>query len=424
MKEYLMRQSQLFTRVSRQAPKDEVSKNAQLLIQAGFVHKDMAGVYSFLPLGLRVIENIKQIIREELNALGAQEVAMASLQHKGVWEKTGRWDDTVVDDWFKTKLKNGTELGLAFTHEEPLTNIMRSFLSSYKQLPVYAYQFQTKFRNEMRAKSGIMRGKEFIMKDLYDFSRNKEEHDAFYEKMKLAYMQIFTRVGLGDRTYITLSSGGSFSKYSFEFQTLTEAGEDVILYDAEKKLAINKDDYAEEIFADFGLDKSTFHFQEGKSVEVGDIYTLGEKYSRALGLVYKNEQGEDTPVYMGSYGIGVPRLMGTIVEVFADDKGLVWPETVAPFRVHLLSFGQNGAVEAVYQALTAAGIETLFDDRDTSAGDKGVESDLLGIPYQVIIGRKSLDTGEAEIKRRSDGRIERVSLETLPEYFQKHGVIS
>lgn len=415
-----MRQSQLFTRVSRQAPKDEVSKNAQLLIRAGFVHKEMAGVYAFLPLGLRVLEKIKTIIREELNAIGGQEVVMTTLQQKDVWEKTGRWDDGVVDDWFKTDLKNGTKLGLAFTHEEPLTNIMKNFVSSYKQLPVYVYQFQTKFRNEMRAKSGIMRGKEFVMKDLYDFSRDKEEHDVFYEQMKDVYMRIFTRVGLGDRTYLTLSSGGSFSKYSFEFQTITDAGEDVILYDTEKKMAINKDDYSEEIFTDFGLDKESFRFKEAKSVEVGDIYTLGEKYAKALGLTYKNEQGEEKPVYMGSYGIGVPRLMGTIVEVFADDKGLVWPDAIAPFRAHLLSLGQNEQSDRIYQTLTAAGIEVLYHDRDASAGEKLAESDLLGIPYQIILGKRTLESGEVEIKRRSNGSVERVSLESILEYFQTH----
>ncbi len=413
-----MRQSRLFTRVSRQVPKDEISKNARLLIQAGFVYKEMAGVYTFLPLGLRVLEKIKGIIREELNAVGGQEMILTTLQQKEVWEKTGRWSDEVVDDWFKTGLKNGTELGLAFTHEEPLTNIMKNFISSYRQLPVYAYQFQTKFRNEMRAKSGIMRGKEFVMKDLYDFSRNKEQHDAFYEEMKSVYMRIFTRVGLGDLTYLTLSSGGSFSKYSFEFQTLTDAGEDTILYDKERKLAINKDDYSEEIFVDFGLDKASFCFKEAKSVEVGDIYTLGEKYSRALGLTYTDEQGVVKPVYMGSYGIGVPRLMGTIVEVFADEKGLVWPEAVAPFRVHLLSLGQDEEADRIYRELTSSGIETLYDDRAVSAGEKFAESDLIGIPYQVIIGKKTLESGEAEIKRRSDGSVEKVSLEGLSGHFR------
>ncbi|MCK5320852.1 prolyl-tRNA synthetase, partial [Candidatus Parcubacteria bacterium] len=317
-----MKQSKLFTKTRKSISADETSKNAQLLIRAGFVHKEMAGVYTFLPLGLRVIEKIKDIIREELNNIGAFELKMTTLQQKDIWEKTDRWDEKKVDDWFRTNLKNGAELGLAFTHEEPLTNIMKNYILSYKDLPVYAYQFQTKFRNELRAKSGIMRGREFIMKDLYDFSLNKEEHDKFYEKMKSVYMKIFNRVGIGDKTYLTMSSGGSFSKYSFEFQTISNAGEDVILYDKDKKIAINKDDYSEEIFIDFNLKKEELKFREAKSIEVGDIYTLGEKYSKALGLTYKDKKGRERVVYMGSYGIGIPRLMGTVVEIFNDEKGI------------------------------------------------------------------------------------------------------
>ncbi|MBD3248257.1 hypothetical protein GF382_03120 [Candidatus Falkowbacteria bacterium] len=230
-----MLQSKLFTKTSKQAPKDETSVNARLLIQAGFVFKEMAGVYSFLPLGLRVLEKIKDIIREELDKVGGQEINLTALQKKDAWEKSGRWNDEVVDDWFKTSLKNGTELGLAFTHEEPLTVIMKDFISSYKDLPRYAYQFQTKFRNELRAKSGLMRGREFLMKDLYDFSLDKQQHEEFYEKMKGVYMEIFKRIGIGDKTYLTMSNGGSFSKYSFEFQTISEAGEDTIMYDEEKR---------------------------------------------------------------------------------------------------------------------------------------------------------------------------------------------
>ena len=408
-----MKQSQLFTKTRKEAPKDEVSKNAQLLIRAGFISKEMAGVYSFLPLGLRVIENIKNIIREELNNVGGQEIKMTTLQKKDIWEKTNRWDDKIVDDWFKTSLKNGTELGLAFTHEEALTNIMRDFITSYKNLPVYAYQFQTKFRNELRAKSGIMRGREFVMKDLYNFSLNKEEHEKFYELMKTVYTKIFTRCGIGDRTYLTMSSGGSFSKYSFEFQTITDAGEDVILYDEDKKIAINKEDYSEDIFEDFGLNKEDFNFKEAKSVEVGDIYSLGEKYSKALGLVYKNEKGEDKNVYMGSYGIGVPRLMGTIVEVMSDEKGLVWPENIAPFKVHLISVGQDEETEKIYNQLKEEGIEVLFDDRDARPGEKFADADLIGIPYRVVVGGKSLEAGGVEFKKRNSEEAEIISVEEL-----------
>lgn len=408
-----MKQSNLFTKTRKEAPKDEVSKNAQLLIRAGFINKEMAGVYSFLPLGFRVIENIKQIIREELNKIGGQEMKMTTLQKKESWEKTGRWDDKVVDDWFKTDLKNGTSLGLAFTHEEPLTNIMTDFISSYKDLPVYTYQFQTKFRNELRAKSGIMRGREFLMKDLYDFSLNEEEHQKFYELMKDVYMKIFTRLGIGEQTYLTMSSGGSFSKYSFEFQTITDAGEDVILYDKDKKIAINKNDYTEEILLDFNLNKDDYNFEEAQSVEVGDIYTLGEKYSKALGLTYKDEKGEEKNVFMGSYGIGVSRLMGTIVEIFSDEKGIIWPKAVAPFKVHLISLGQNEKAEEIYKQLQKEGVDVLFDDRDKKAGKKFADADLIGIPYRVVIGEKSLEVGGVEFKKRNSEESQILSVDEL-----------
>lgn len=415
-----MLQSQLFTKTRKEVPSDEVSKNAQLLVRGGYVYKEMAGVYTFLPLGLRVIENIKNIIREELNKAGCQELEMTTLQKKDIWEKTGRWDDNVVNDWFKTKLKNGTELGLAFTHEEALTNIMKNFISSYKDLPVYAYQFQTKFRNELRAKSGIMRGREFLMKDLYDFSLNKEEHEKFYGLMKQVYVKIFHRLGIGEQTYLTMSSGGTFSKYSFEFQTITDAGEDTILYDKDKKIAINKDDYSDEIFSDFGLNKEELKLEEAKSVEVGDIYTLGDKFSKALGLTYKDENGEERNVFMGSYGIGVPRVMGTIVEVWSDENGIVWPEEVAPFKVHLIEIGGDNSKirkisEDLYKSLQENSIEVLYDDRDNKPGQKFADSDLIGIPYRVVVSEKTISEGKFELKKRSTGDIKMISKKEILE---------
>ncbi len=413
-----MKQSINFAKTLKTIPKDEVSKNAQLLIRAGFVYKEMAGVYSFLPLGLRVIENIKKIIREELNSWNAVELKMTTLQKSEVWEPSGRWDDEVVDDWFKTKLKNGTELGLAFTHEEALTNIMTNFISSYKDLPIYAYQFQTKFRNELRAKSGVMRGREFIMKDLYDFSLNKEEHLKFYEKMKIAYKNIFEKVGLGDFTYMTISSGGSFSKYSYEFQTITDAGEDIILLNKELGIAINKDDYNPEVLKDFNVPENT-QFKEYKSAEVGDIYNLGEKFSKALNLTYKDKEGKEQYVFMGSYGIGVPRLMGVVVEVFSDEKGIIWPESIAPFKVHLLSFNQNEKAEEIYEKLKAKGIEVLFDDRDKRPGEKLADADLIGIPHRVVVSARSLENGGFEYKKRNEEESKILSLEELLEQIKK-----
>lgn len=410
-----MRQSQLFTKTKRDDPKDEVSKNAKLLLRAGYVYKEMAGVYAFLPLGLRVIKKIEQIIREEMNAIGGQEVVLTSLQQKETWEPTNQWDDKEVDVWFKTKLKNETELGLAVTHEAALTKVMKDFISSYRDLPQYVYQFQTKFRNETRAKSGIMRMREFVMKDLYSFSKNETEHLAFYEKAKEAYLNIFKRVGLGDITYLTFASGGMFSKFSHEFQTITDAGEDIIYINEKEKIAINKEVFTDEVKKDLGLEDS---FVEKKAVEVGNIFTLSTRFSDALGLKYKEEDGSEPSVFMGSYGIGPGRVMGTIVEALSDDKGIVWPESVAPFRVHLLQLGDSEAVkvaaEKLYTNLTLSKVEVLFDDRaNVTNGGKFADADLLGMPYRIVISERSLENGGCELKKRIEEKGEVVGLENV-----------
>jgi prolyl-tRNA synthetase len=397
-----MKQSQLFTKTRKEAPRDEVSRNAQLLIRAGFVNKEMAGAYAYLPLGLRVINKISDIIREEMNAAGGQEVLMTALQDKEIWEKTGRWDDKIVDNWFKTELKNGTQVGLGFTHEEALARLMKAHISSYKDLPVYVYQIQTKFRNETRAKSGLMRGREFFMKDLYSFSRTPEEHEAYYEKMKDVYMKVFTRLGMGDRTYITISSGGSFSKYSYEFQTLSEAGEDVIyIIDEKKKIAINKDDFNDDVLKDFNLDLDKNKLTGKKSIEVGDIYTLGYRYSEALGLTFTDEDGREKPVFMGSYGMSPSRLMGAIVELNNDENGIIWPQAVSPFAIHLISLKEDEKTEKIYHELKNKGIEVLYDDRKASAGEKFADADLIGIPQRIIVSSKSLAAGGCEMRARN-----------------------
>lgn len=412
-----MRQSQLFTKTRKEAPADEVAKNAQLLIRAGYVHKEMAGVYSYLPLGLRVLNKIVQIIREEMNREGGQEIVMTALQDREVWEKTDRWDDTKVDNWFKTALKNGTEVGLSITHEEPLTRIMSAHISSYRDLPKYAYQFQNKFRNETRAKSGIMRGREFLMKDMYDFSRNEEEHNEFYDRMREAYKRVFERVGVGSLTYVTYASGGIFSEFSEEFQTISEAGEDIIYVDEKNKIALNKEVYTDEVIAKLGLNKEDL--VEKKSIESGNIFHLGTKFSEPIGLHYSNEEGEKVPVYMGSYGIGPTRLMGTLVEVLSDEKGLVWPEAVAPFRVHLVALNLDDAeirdwAEGVYEGLTNLGVEVLFDDRvEARAGEKFADSDLIGIPHRVVISKKGKENGTFEVVERGTGEVRNLSEEEL-----------
>ncbi len=422
-----MKQSDLFTKTRKEAPKDEMAKNASLLIRAGFVHKEMAGVYSFLPLGLRVLKKIENIIREEMNKIGGQEVFLTALQDKKLWETTGRWDDAKVDNWFKTKLKNDAELGLGFTHEEPLTAIMAEYVKSFRDLPVYAYQFQTKFRNEARAKSGILRGREFLMKDLYSFSINEKAHNEFYEKVKNSYLNIFKKVGLDDdkskghQTYLTFASGGSFSKYSHEFQTITEAGEDIIYVDEKKKIAINKEVLNDEVLKDLNLKKSDLI--EKKSVEVGNIFSLGTRFSDDLGLKYVDEKGNNHTVVMGSYGIGLGRLMGTVAEVLSDDKGLVWPTSIAPFEVHLIALpDKEGKVKAVadkiYKKLRDRNIEVLYDDRDLHPGEKFADSDLIGIPVRAVISEKTLAENVLEIKDRKSGQTEKVSEEVFLKIFR------
>jgi prolyl-tRNA synthetase len=410
-----MLQSNLFTKTKREDPKDEISKNAKLLLRAGYVYKEMAGVYSYLPLGLRVMKKIEQIIREEMNAIDGQEMTMTALQDKSLWEKTNRWSDSVVDNWFKTKFKNETEVGLGFTHEEPLTQIMKDFISSYRDLPKYVYQFQTKFRNETRAKSGIMRTREFVMKDLYSFSKDKEEHDLFYEKIKQSYLNIYDRIGLGDRTFVTFASGGVFSEFSHEFQTITDAGEDIIYVDREKKIAVNKEVYTDEVLETLGLSKADL--TEEKAVEVGNIFTLGTRFSDALDLSYVDEGGEKHLVFMGSYGIGPGRLMGTIVEALSDEKGIVWPESVAPFKVHLLSLGDDEKVKEqvmkLYGELMDSNIEVLFDDRSVSNGEKFSDADLLGMPYRIVVSTRSLDAGGVELKKRTEEKGEIVFPENI-----------
>jgi prolyl-tRNA synthetase len=374
-----------------------------------------------------VINKISNIIREEMNAVGGQELIMTALQDKETWEKSGRWSDDVVDNWFKTFLKNGSEVGLGFTHEEPLAKMMKNFINSYKDLPVYVYQIQTKFRNETRAKSGIMRGREFFMKDLYSFSRNKEEHEEFYEKMKDVYMKVFDRLGLKDKTYITISSGGSFSKYSYEFQTISEAGEDIIyIIDEEKRLAINKDDFNQELLVDFGLNISERDLSMKKSIEVGDIYSLGSRYSEVFNLSYKDENGNDSFVYMGSYGMSPSRLMGAIVELNNDSKGIIWPKSVTPFDIHLIQIdgGGESVIEKsmeIYDVLQKQGFEVLYDNRDgKTAGEKLNDADLIGISLRIVISKRTLNEESVEVKERSKNESILVKINDLITYLEKN----
>lgn len=386
-----MRQSQLFTKTRKEAPADEVSKNAQLLIRGGYIHKEMAGVYSYLPLGLRVLNNLIGIIREEMNRAGGQEILMSSLQDPELWKKTGRWSEENVDVWFKSELKAGGEVGFGWTHEEDVTAIAKNYISSYRDLPFSAYQFQNKFRNETRAKSGIMRTREFIMKDLYSFARTNEEHQEVYEGIARAYDRVYERAGIGPMTYRTFASGGAFAKYSHEYQTLCDAGEDVIYVHEGKRIAVNKEVLEDSVLRDLGVTKD--ELVERKAIEVGNIFSLGTRFSDALSLTYTDEKGSDVPVIMGCYGIGPGRLMGTIVELLSDEKGIVWPREVAPFKVHLLNLSRDEhvttAADNLYAELQNRGIEVLYDDRNQRAGEKFADADLLGMPLRVVLSDKN-----------------------------------
>jgi len=410
-----MRLSQTFTKTTKSAPADEQANNAKLLIQAGFIHKEMAGVYAYLPLGLQVIENIKQIVREEMNNIGGSELIMTNLQRQDLWEKTDRWSDDVVDIWFKTELKNGSKVGLAWSHEEPITDMMRNYINSYRDLPVNVYQFQNKLRNELRAKSGIMRGREFIMKDFYSYSRNEEEHDKIYSEVTKAYDRVFDRVGLGDITYVTSASGGAFTKYSHEFQTITDAGEDTIYVDKAKKVAINEEVYNDEALAELGLSKEGL--EKTTSAEIANIFSFGTDKSEQLGLTFTDEDGQDKPVVLGSYGIGITRLMGVIAEHFSDEKGLVWPISVAPAKVYLASVGESEAVknqaDKLYDDLLKSGISVIYDDRDTRPGQKFGDADLMGIPYRVVVSEKTMESNGFELKARTADETKIVNQEEL-----------
>lgn len=396
-----MRVTNLFTRTSKTAPADEVAKNAQLLIRAGFVHKEMAGVYAYLPLGLRVLEKIKNIVREEMNAVGGQELAMTALQPRDIWEKTDRWDDKKVDNWFKTKLANGTELGVGLTHEEPIVDAAKDFITSYKDLPKSVYQIGSKFRNEKRAKSGLLRGREFVMKDLYTFARSQEEHTELYEHTLTGYFKVYDRLGLGGITYRTYADGGIFTpRFSDEFQTLTDVGEDTIYVDEAKRVAINEEIMTDENLEKLGLDRSNLVAK--KAVEVGNTFHLESKYTDALGVQYTDEDGKKQPIVMGCYGIGVSRLMGVVAEHFSDDRGLVWPEAIAPFQVYLASIGDaTEQADALYEELTALGVEVLYDDRDARPGDKFADAELIGIPHRVVVSPRLVESGTFEYKSRT-----------------------
>lgn len=400
-----MRQSKLFGKTLREPPKDEQSVNARLLVQAGYVEKLMAGVYSFLPLGLRVLNKIEAIIREEINAIGGQELLLPALHPKEVWEQTGRW--TTMDDLYKLSDSGGRDFALGPTHEEIITPLAKREISSYRDLPIAVYQFQNKYRMELRAKSGLLRGREFLMKDLYSFHADEEDFKKYYEKVKEAYNKIFQRVGIGEQTVLTFASGGTFSKYSHEFQTLTAAGEDTIYVCDNCRVAINQEIIDEQkVCPECGREKKELKIE--KAIEVGNIFPLKTKFSEIFKLTYKDETGSDKPVIMGCYGIGLGRLMGAIVEVHHDENGIVWPAVVAPYRAHLVRLGDYPDVvqqaDALYKKIVRLGLEVLYDDRNVSSGVKLKDADLLGLPGRVVVSSKTVAYDKFEYKSRAGGQ--------------------
>lgn len=406
-----MKQSDIFLNTRKESPKDEVSINAKLLIRANFIEKLMAGVFSMLPLGLRVKNKTSEIIRDEMNKLGADEILMPALHPKSVWEPTGRWEE--IDVMYKMKDNSGRELGLGTTHEEVITHLAKRKVESYNDLPFSLYQIQTKYRDEERPKSGLLRGREFTMKDLYSFHESDESLNKFYEKVKKVYFNIFERCGLGDITYLTFAPGGTFSKYSHEFQTVSDIGEDTIHICDDCKIAVN-----EEIIHDQNScpECGNENLREESAIEVGNIFKLGTKFSDPVDLNFQTESGDQKSVIMASYGIGVERLMGAVVEVYNDKNGIIWPESLSPFDVHLLGIGEmedklQEEITRVYNNLKENNIDVLLDDRQVSAGEKFADSDLIGIPWRVVISNNTISEGKIEVKRRDSENAELIDMD-------------
>ncbi|MDP3710263.1 MAG: aminoacyl--tRNA ligase-related protein [bacterium] len=408
-----MLQSKIFSKTLREDPKDEVSTNAKLLERGGFIYKTMAGVYDFLPLGWRVLNKINNIIREEMNAVGGQEIFLTAMQPRERWEKTGRWKLLGEEVMYQFKDRFGHEVGLASTHEEAVTEIATRFIQSYKDLPLAVYQIQTKYRSESRAKSGLIRGREFLMKDLYSFHATTEDLDRYYKLVDESYLKIFKRCGL--KTFVTEASGGVFSKdFSHEYQVLSDAGEDKIIFCSQCGFAQNKEISSLDEGGD--CSKCGNKLKVGKSIEVGNIFKLGTKFSDAFGLYYTDKEGGKKPVIMASYGIGPGRLMGTIVEIHSDEDGILWPEEVSPFKIHLIALGDKAKNEAenLYKDLLAENIEVLYDNRgDKTPGEKFSDADLLGIPWRVVVSEKTMEKKGVELKKRDEKQAKIITIQEL-----------
>lgn len=409
-----MKRSQLFTKTQKDISKETASINHQLLVRAGFVDQLQSGVYTFLPMGLKVLRRIENIVREKMIKIGGQEILMPSLQPKLNWEKTGRWKS--MDDLFRfTSYYTKIELALGPTHEEVVAPLAKKFVLSYKDLPVYLFQIQTKFRDELRAKSGLLRAREFSMKDLYSFHADEKDLNYYYEKAKRAYYELYDELGIGEKTYLTYASGGTFSKYSHEFQTISRAGEDIIFICDKCNIAINKEIIKEQNKCPQCKQKD---FREEKAIEVGNIFKLGTKYSDPFGLKYADKEGKLKPVIMGCYGFGPARVMGTIVEVNHDNDGIIWPKEVSPFDVYLINFPETQkAAEEIYKNLIEKGIDVLWDDRDISPSEKLKDADLIGVPKRLVISKKTLEKESAEFKRRDEEKVSFLKIKSIASYI-------
>ena len=409
---FYMKYSQLFVKTQKELPSQEDSRNAELLIRAGFIRKEMAGVYSFLPLGLRVLRKIEGIVREEMDRIGAQEVLMSELAPKENWEKTGRWDS--VDVLYKLEVAKDKRVALSPSHEEIVTPLVQNFIRSYKDFPVCVYQIQTKFRNEPRAKSGLLRGREFLMKDAYSFHTSQEDFEAYYEIQKQAYFKVYDRLGIGDRTVVVAASGGDFSQLvSHEFQTFSEVGEDEIFINKKTGEAFNKEIVSEK-------DQQSGKYEVKKAVEVGNIFPLATKYTEAFDYQFVDNDGKEKLIIMGCYGIGISRLMGVLAEIFSDEKGLRWPPSVAPFDIYLAAIGKDDLsylkAEALYEALQIDGRSVFYDDRrdkKIGPGQKFADHELMGIPVRIVVSERGLQNDEVELVDREQGVVERVALDEV-----------
>lgn len=415
-----MKQSQLFYKTLKSAPKEAELVSHKLLLRGGFISQLASGIYSFLPLGYKIHKKIGEIIREEMNAIGGQELFLPSLQPKEIWLKTDRWNH-MDPPLLKIKDRHDKEFALGSTHEEVITDLVKNYIQSYKDLPKALYQIQTKFRNEMRFTGGLLRTREFTMKDLYSFHCDENDLGKFFDKVLAAYDKIFKRCNLN--ALRSEASGGVFTKEkTYEFQVLSGAGEDRIIYCSKCKWAANLE--VSHLKENDFCPKCKGKLVKTSSIELGHTFRLGAKYSEAFGLEFLDKNGAKKPVIMGCYGIGLGRLMGAIVEINNDDKGIIWPKEVAPFKIHLIQIENNKkvkqAAEKIYNVLHKEKNEVLYDDRETkSAGEKFIEADLIGIPYRIVVSEKTLEKNSFEIKGRNENRIKLIKIDQILKFFEK-----